>query len=170
MEQANTTQFRDESRLIPWWSYVLALGFFAAIQVLVFMLMKSDPRPKPLAFSLTYGVLLGMFVSFQMLLIGYVTRDARRRGMNPVVWIFILVSLLLTGVGFIVYFLFRAPIVMRCPQCAMAVSADHNFCGKCRRPLKAICVHCSKPLRVGDSFCSHCGADVAVPGGVVAIR
>jgi len=162
-------QFREESRLIPWWSYVLALGFFAGIQVLMFKLMAADPRPKPLAFTLTYSILFGMFIAFQMLLIGYVTRDAKRRGMNPVVWLIILISLLMTGVGFIVYFLFRAPIVVRCPQCSSQVSKDHNFCTKCSRQLRPICHQCSKALRPGDLYCADCGAGVGEASSVVAI-
>ena len=165
-----TNTLRDESRLIPWWSYALAVCFFGAIQVLVFMVSKSDPRPQPLAFTIMYSILLGMFMAFQMLLIGYVTRDAKRRGMNPLVWLLVLISLLMTGVGFIVYFLFRSPITTKCSRCSANLSPDDNFCPKCRYQIKPVCVHCNRALRPTDSFCANCGAAAPTLEGVVAIR
>ena len=77
-------------------------------------------------------------VSGPILLTGYVNRDARRRGMNPALWTF-LVLVMLPGylvLGFIVYFLMREPLPYPCPQCAATVGARFNFA----RTADAICI------------------------------
>jgi hypothetical protein len=156
-------QFRDQARLIPWWSYVLAIGFFVGIQLVIhMMLLPGDPRPRPLALTTVWGLLLGMFLAFYMLMIGFVMRDARKRGMNPTIWLFILVSLLPSGVGFIVYFLLRQPVAMRCPQCATPISADSNYCTRCQHQLRAVCPECRHSLRPGDIYCGECGTATAL--------
>jgi hypothetical protein len=160
-----------DTRLIPWWSYVLAVAFFIGVQALLFLvLVPADPHPKPKMLILTWGILIGMFMAFYMLMIGYVTRDARRRGMNPTLWLFVMISLLPSGVGFIVYFLLRQPVKMECPQCQSAIQAGYNFCPRCQHQLHAVCEHCRRTVSTGDAFCHNCGSAVATPDRVLAMR
>jgi len=86
---------------------------------------SQQSAPKPIAFVLFWSVMVGLFMAFYMLMIGYVNRDARRRGMSPAFWTVIMIFLLASGIGFIVYFLLREPLVLNCPKCDEKV--DDNF-------------------------------------------
>src|SRR3954465_10746203 len=175
---ANTTNSQHqydggqiESRLIPWWSYVLAIGFFGLTPYLFLAVLRPlEQHPKPLVWTIVWGVITGLFIAFYMLMIGYVMRDARRRGMNPVVWLLIMVSLFMTGVGFIIYFLLRQPIVMRCPHCSGAIQSGNNFCPRCQFQLNPTCGHCQRAVHLGDAYCAHCGSAVNDNKQVLAVR
>jgi predicted amidophosphoribosyltransferase len=101
--------------------------------------------------------MVGFFFAFYMLMIGYVNRDSRRRGMNPTLWTLMMVLLLASGIGFIVYFLLRQPLVVSCPKCAGRVDTDFNYCPKCHFQLKPLCPGCKHAVRIGDAYCAHCG-------------
>ena len=153
--QANAN---EESRLIPWWSVILAIAAFVGWQALVHLVMvPRDPNPKPLPLVIFWGVMVGFFFAFYMLMIGYVNRDAKRRGMNSALWTLIMVLLLASGIGFIVYFLLRQPVVLSCPQCAEKVESAFNFCPKCHFQLNPICTECRHAVRLGDNYCARCG-------------
>ncbi len=83
--------------------------------------------PDALWFGLTFGVFTAAF----FLALGFIYGDARQRQMPALVWVaaaFLIPNL----IGFLLYFLFRAPLL-----------------GPCRS--------CRKPIRGGEAFCSHCG-------------
>jgi hypothetical protein len=150
------SDFQQETKLIPWWSYVMAACVFVGMQFLFNqVLAPKDPHPR--AYIAVWGVLCGMFMAFYMLMIGFVTRDSKRRGMNPIIWTLILVALLPSGVGFIVYFLLREPVTMKCPHCSAAISHEHNFCTQCSFQLKPICSSCHRALGDEDVYCAYCG-------------
>lgn len=158
MEPQRDENMNEETRLIPWWSVLLAVAAFVCWQVLVHQVMVPlDPRPKPLPLVIFWGVMVGLFFGFYMLMIGYVNRDAKRRGMNAGLWTLIMVLLLVSGIGFIVYFLLRQPVVLGCPKCAERVESNFNFCPKCHFQLNPTCLECRHAVRVGDNFCAHCG-------------
>lgn len=148
----------DESRLVPWWSVVLAVAAFICWQVLVHrVFVPLDPRPKPLPLVIFWGIMVGLFFGFYMLMIGYVNRDAKRRGMNSGLWTLIMALLLVSGIGFIVYFLLRQPVVQNCPKCDERVESAFNFCPKCHYQLSPTCGDCKHSVRPGDAYCAHCG-------------
>jgi hypothetical protein len=148
----------EESRLIPWWSVICAVAAFVGWQALVHLvLVPRDPNPKPLPLVIFWGVMVGFFFSFYMLMIGYVNRDAKRRGMNSALWTLIMVLLLASGIGFIVYFLLRQPVVLSCPKCSEKVESSFNFCPKCHFQLNPMCPECRHAVRPADNYCAHCG-------------
>jgi len=158
MELRREENMNEESRMIPWWSVVLAIAAFVCWQWLVHgILVPLDPRPKPLPLVIFWGVMVGLFFGFYMLMIGYVNRDAKRRGMNAGLWTLIMVLLLASGIGFIVYFLLRQPIILSCPQCAEKVENGYNFCPKCHFQLNPVCPECRHAVRAGDNYCAYCG-------------
>jgi len=147
-----------ETRLIPWWSYPLALLSFAGVLALMYpMIMAQKAAGKPITVSVFWAVWCGIFIGFYMLMIGYVVRDSARRGMNPKAWLLLMIALLPSGLGFIVYFLLRQPIALECSRCASSIHQDANFCPKCRHQIKMICTTCQRSLRTGDIYCSQCG-------------
>jgi hypothetical protein len=86
-----------------------------------------NSMPEALWFGLTFGVFTAAF----FLSLGYIYGDARRRRMPAWAWV-IAAFLIPNFIGFILYFVFRGPLL---------------------RP----CSSCSKPIRGGEAFCSHCG-------------
>jgi hypothetical protein len=81
--------------------------------------------------GLWFGVTFGVFTAAFFLALGYVYGDAKRRG-EPA-WAWATAAFLIPNlIGFILYFVFRGPLLRTCTSCG-------------------------KPIRGGDAFCSHCG-------------
>src|SRR4051794_14587190 len=97
-----------------------------------------NTMPEALWLGLTFGVFTAAF----FLALGYVYGDARRRRMPAWAWV-IAAFLIPNLIGFILYFLFRAPLLGSCSSCG-------------------------KPIRAGEAFCSHCGCSQASSMGRVA--
>ena len=162
--------YKDDTRLVPWWSVVLAVAVFAFWQVITFrVLVPLDPHPKPLPFVIFWSVFIGIFFAFYMLMIGYVNTDARRRGMSPTFWTIIMLFLLASGIGFIVYFLLRQPLVQSCPKCMETVEPDFNYCSRWHYQLNPTCGTCRHGVRLGDIYCGHCGG-VLEPAALDIVR
>jgi hypothetical protein len=83
--------------------------------------------PEALWFGLTFGVFTAAF----FLSLGYVYGDAKRRQMPAWAWV-IAAFLIPNLIGFILYFVFRGPLL-------------------------GPCASCGKSIRSGEAFCSHCG-------------
>ena len=109
---------------IPTW-----VVYFASSQGRSFLAAKEflSTMPDALWFGLTFGVFTAAF----FLALGYVFGDAKRRQMPAWAWV-IAASLIPNLIGFILYFVFRGPLLGPC-----------NSCGK--------------PIRGEEAFCSHCG-------------
>ncbi len=110
-------------------------------------------------------------LSCLLFILGYVYRDAKRRGMNPVLWT--LLVLLMSGpytfIGLIVYLLIRDPLPYTCPQCAASVSARFNFCPTCKCNLRPACPHCQREISDSDRFCPYCATELAPPNPPAAL-
>jgi biotin transporter BioY len=76
------------------------------------------------------GFFLGWLLAAVVLLTGYVNRDAKRRGMNVVLWT-ILVLAIPHAIGFVVYFLVRQPLRTPCPACGAPVPGSVSYCPSC---------------------------------------
>lgn len=87
----------------------------------------------------------------------YVYRDARRRGMNPLLWTLIAV-LAPTFTGFILYLLVRGNRGnLACPQCGGAVGPDYARCPQCGARLRRTCSRCGRLAEENWSVCPYCG-------------
>jgi len=81
--------------------------------------------------ALWFGFTFGVFTAAFFLALGYIYGDAKRRQMPAWAWV-IAAALIPNLIGFILYFVFR-------------------------KPLLAPCRSCGKPIRGEEAFCSHCG-------------
>jgi len=120
---------------VPVW-----VAYFASSLGRSFLASKGflSTAPDALFFGLTFGVFTAAF----FLALGYVYADANRRGMPAWPWViaaFVIPNL----IGFILYFVFRGPLL---------------------RP----CGSCGKPVREGEAFCSHCGSSQGSTIGRIA--
>jgi hypothetical protein len=109
---------------IPIW-----VAYFASSQGRSLLASKGflSTMPDALWFGLTFGVFTAAF----FLALGYVYGDAKRRQMAAWAWV-IAAFLIPNLIGFILYFLFRRPLLVPCSSCG-------------------------KPIRGEEAFCSHCG-------------
>ena len=151
----------DEAKLIPWWAIGLAVALFAGIQVLMHVvLFRLEAHPAPLAWRIFIGFMFGAAVGFYVLLVGYVNRDARRRGMNVALWT-VLVIFVPNAIGFIIYFLMRQPLRIPCPRCGAVADPAFNFCPKCKFNLHPACPECHRAVQPGDLYCPFCARELA---------
>jgi len=172
-------KFRDELRIIPKWLvrtciivWLIAIAIACPINYYNVQHHRDyfpapDLAGQPLLASLALAgvITAGIFaLSCFLFILGYVYRDAKRRGMNPVLWT--LLVLLLSGpyvfIGLIVYLLIRDPLPYTCPHCGATVSARFIFCPNCKCNLRPACPHCQHEVADTDKFCPYCGAELTL--------
>jgi hypothetical protein len=81
-------------------------------------------------YAVAIGLVIGAIFAGIALLSGYVYADSARRGMPPIPWT-LLALLVPNGVGFVLYFVLRKPIVHPCPSCGNGIAPDVAFCPYC---------------------------------------
>ena len=151
--------FSREIRIIPWWAYLLGLLGFACMQFVFNVVILREPNPPPAAARVFLGLLVGFILMFYFLLVGYVNRDAGRRGMSRGLWTLIAIFVP-NGIGFLLYFLMRKPLQLPCPHCGATMEPGFAYCSKCGKALKPTCPHCGVALHTADAFCPACGKSV----------
>ena len=95
-----------------------------------------------------------------VLLVGYVYADAKRRGMNHVLWT-LLAIFIPNAIGIILYFILRDPLPLPCPACGTPAQKGHAFCSCCGAAVRAACPQCRQPIEAGWRVCPRCGATLA---------
>jgi Double zinc ribbon len=168
-------RFRDELKVIPKWMVITLSIIFVIAQILALLInlfgVANNGVVWPLAgnpglSSLALAGLVTLFAVFLfpwILLLGYVNRDAKRRGMNSALWTILCIILMpaYVALGFIIYFLVREPLPYTCPKCGATVGPRFNFCPTCRCDLHPSCPSCKREIVENDKFCPFCGHDLA---------
>ena len=153
----------DSLKLVPLWSIVLAILVFVGWQ---FLSVRTQPHhhPGPLPMRLLMDYMIGTLLASYVLLVGYVSRDVKRRKMPSVLWMLVAV-VMPCGIGAVVYFLLRQPVMIRCPSCNTELAAGLHFCPQCRFQVAPVCGQCFRGVQVTDAYCPQCGHKVADDGG-----
>ncbi len=149
----------EELSIIPLWSVFLAIVVFAATQYLVHGVLPHH-RPEMLPMRLLMGYSMGTAVASYVLLVGYVSRDVKRRNMSAGLWLLIVI-LMPGGIGGVVYFLLRQPILSRCPHCSTEITSTFHFCPQCQFQMAPVCGQCFRGVQITDVYCTQCGHDLA---------
>lgn len=149
----------EELQLIPRWSILLALVAFVGIQYLFFFVLHRQHKT-PMAVHLYFGTSWGALVAAYMLMIGYISEDAPRRNMGKWLWI-LLCIVLQGGIGPVIYFLLRQPVLTRCPCCGTKIESNFHFCPQCAYRVAPNCGNCHESVRITDLHCTRCGHDLA---------
>jgi hypothetical protein len=150
----------DTLKMIPMWSIVLATIAFIAIQYGFNRVPSSHHHPGSLFFQLFIGYSTGTALAGYILLVGYISRDVRRRNMSGGLWI--LIALMMPGgIGAVVYFLLRYPILKRCPSCTTEIPANIPFCTQCQFQMTPVCNRCYRGVEITDAYCGQCGHNLA---------
>jgi hypothetical protein len=159
----------DELRMIPRWSIVLAIVVFAAMQYVFFRVMPNPHHPAPLPMRMMMSYAWGTMWASYVLLIGYVSRDVKRRGMSAGLWMLVCV-VLPGGIGAVVYFMLRQPVLSRCPNCSTSIAATYHYCPQCQFQMSPVCGECHRGVKITDVFCTQCGHDLAEDGAPARLR
>jgi hypothetical protein len=170
-------RFWQEFRIVPRGLIATVVLLFLVAQTIAFLVNRwnffhngdifaPDLRDTPaLSYLALAGVVTVMWLIFSsiILLIGYVNRDAKRRGMNSALWTLLVIILLpaSTFIGFLIYFLMREPLPYPCPQCGKMVGARFNFCPNCKCNLHPSCPNCKREVVETDKFCPYCAQDLS---------
>jgi hypothetical protein len=151
----------EDARLIPVWSIIAASAAFGLVEYYFWQVLPTQAHHLPplglrIYFNLSWGVLAAIY----FLMIGYVSRDAARRAMSTRFWMLIC-FVMPGGIGAVLYFLLRQPLVSRCPACGTHVQSDFHFCPQCSYQVTASCGNCFRTVRTTDQFCTCCGHELA---------
>jgi len=150
-------RFSDEVRIIPVVAKIFAVLVPICFFVLLFTVLSNDPKAGQwpvigrVAFSIWPGLLFGVLIMFY----GYVNADARRRGMRYVMWT-LLAMFVPNGIGIILYFILRDPLLAQCPKCGAQGRVNFTFCPQCGAELASTCPSCKRPTEPGWKSCPYC--------------
>jgi hypothetical protein len=155
----------DSLKMIPLWSILLAIAVFA----LSMWWFNHGPvpmhrRPGSLPMHVIASYITGTTLASYALMIGYVSRDVKRRKMSAAIWMLIVV-VIPCFIGAVVYFLLRQPISIRCPSCTTELTAGVHFCPQCRFQVAPVCGQCFRGVQITDAYCPRCGHNVSEDGG-----
>jgi hypothetical protein len=156
------SRFREELGVIPGVAWVIAGLFFVFIEVMMWkMAFPSDPelRNGPFPVLVFLSILAAAVLPVYILLVGYVSGDAERRGMRRVLWTLVAIFVP-NAIGIILYFFLREPILATCPRCATAVKPTFAYCYQCGTEIAQACSHCHRPVEPNWKACAYCGADL----------
>lgn len=162
MREPEHITVNDDARMIPVWSIVVACLDFVLVEYYFWLVAPAQHHHPPAAlglriyFNLTWGIL----TAFYFLMVGYVSKDAPRRGMSTRFWMLIC-FVMPGGIGAVLYFLLRMPLVSHCAACGTHVQSEFHFCPQCNYQLTASCGNCFRSVRATDQYCTRCGHELA---------
>ena len=158
-----------EIKIIPAWAWILAGVAFVASQWYFNIAVVHQPHPHPIqAWARPLlGLLAGILGGCYLLLIGYINRDAKRRGMSPTLWTIVAI-IIPNALGIILYFVLRLALPSACPQCSHAVQSGFSFCPHCSYRLSPSCPQCQRAVAATDVYCPYCGNSLRNPIGPVS--
>ena len=86
----------------------------------------------------------------------YVYRDAKRRGMNEILWA-LAAALVPSFIGLLIYLIVRANYSdLRCPKCETPVTEQYVVCPRCGAKLRPACPNCATPVEQDWKLCPKC--------------
>jgi hypothetical protein len=142
-------------RVIPFAAWLTASILFAlGFLVLNLIFVRENAAPWPI--RLIFPILIPLMLAGYTLLVGYVYGDARRRGMRYVMWT-LLAIFLTNGIGVILYFILRDPLLAYCSRCGAGVQPSHAFCPRCGAAVQPACQVCHRTIQPGWTHCAWCG-------------
>jgi len=148
--------FLNELRIIPRIVWPIAL-LIAGGMTVMFLVMPRGPK---LGRVETAFVLWGMLFLFAWVaLIGYIYADSRRRGMRYIMWT-LLTIFIPYGIGAILYFVLREPMLVSCPKCDARCRSTYVFCPKCGEELAPSCPACKRAVEPAWNRCAYCGKEL----------
>ncbi len=162
MREPESITVNEDERMIPMWSIAVAFAAFVLVEYYFWLVLPGQWQhpPAPMGFRVYFNVSWGVLAALYFLMVGYVSKDAPRRAMSARFWMLVC-FVMPGGIGAVLYFLLRQPMVSRCPACSTHVQSDYHFCPQCDYRLSANCGHCFRTVRATDLYCTRCGHELA---------
>ena len=162
MRNPEPVQVDSDARLIPAWSIALAVAAFTAVEYYFWMVLPATRHhaPPPLGFRIYFNLSWGLLAAIYFLMVGYVSKDAPHRAMSARFWM-VVCFVMPGGIGAVLYFLLRQPLITACPACGTFAQSDFHFCPQCSYQLTASCGNCFRTVRATDQYCTRCGHELA---------
>lgn len=155
--------FSAELRMIPLWSVAAGVVAFTFMEWVMWVFVPAHRHHPPnlsIGFRFYINISIGALAALYMLMIGYISRDSPRRGMSTPLWMLVAV-VIPSGIGAVLYFLLRLPVMALCPACNARIESEYHFCPQCAYQVAPCCGNCHRTARVTDLFCVYCGHDLA---------
>jgi hypothetical protein len=159
------SRFRQEWDLIPGAAFIIAGVIYLAYLTLMGFVWLAGPMAQgepihPILWGWFFvTAAAGLLMALYVLLVGYVWADAKRRGMNAVLWV-LLAIFIPNAIGIILYFILRDPLPVPCPSCGTPAKKDQAFCASCGTAVRRACLRCRRPVQEGWTHCAGCGAPI----------
>ena len=151
----------EDTRLIQVWSILAAVAVFVLVEYYFWIVFPGQQHHvPPLGLRIYMNLSWGLLAAIYFLMIGFVSKDAPRRAMSARFWMLIC-FVMPGGIGAVLYFLLRTPLVSTCAACGTHVQSDFHFCPQCNYQLTANCGNCFRTVRATDQFCTRCGHELA---------
>lgn len=162
MRDPETITVNEDGSLIPLWSILVAVASFVLVEYYFWVVLPGarTHTPPPLGFRIYFNVTWGLLIGIYFLMVGFISKDAPRRAMSARFWI-VLCFVMPGGIGAVLYFLLRQPVISRCPACSTHVQSNFHFCPQCNYQLTACCGNCFRTVRATDEYCTQCGHELA---------
>ena len=135
-----------------WIAAAIVFGFFFLALNLLFAYTNQPPEP----IRLIVPILIPTIMAGYALVVGFVYGDARRRGMRHVMWT-LLAIFIPNGIGVILYFILREPLLVFCSRCGAGLQPTHVFCPRCGAGVQPACNGCHRAVQIGWTHCAWCG-------------
>jgi hypothetical protein len=163
---------RTNRSIIPMPVWVIGILLYVGIFIgLICIAIPQFPKTTglPRGGQIALGLFAAAIPALYVLLLGYVYGDAKRRGMRQ--WLWVLLAIFIpNGIGIILYFVLRDPLMFYCSSCGASAKSTYTFCPNCSTPLRPTCTQCGQGIERGWKHCPNCGAPAPaanqlVPGG-----
>ena len=161
MPEPQSIHANEDTRLIPVWSIMAAAVVFVLVEYYFWIVFPAQQHHiPPLGLRVYMNLSWGLLAALYFLMIGFVSKDAPRRSMSARFWMLIC-FVMPGGIGAVLYFLLRTPLVSTCVACGTHVQSDFHFCPQCSYQLTASCGTCFRTVRTTDQYCTRCGHELA---------
>jgi hypothetical protein len=154
--------FWQEIRIIPRIAWLLAFVIgIGAFSLLLFIIIPHDMNLRlcPKEAQIAFAIFPALFSFAGVLLLGYINIDARHRGMRHLMWT-LLAILIPYGIGIILYFVLRDPLLISCIRCGTKGRASFVFCPQCGNELLPSCPDCKRAVNPEWNRCAYCGTSL----------
>lgn len=152
------SRLSEEMRLIPrigWW---IAALVYVGFGIFLFLVLQkdADTRAWPSWGQALFSVFVPVPLAVYALLVAYINSDSRRRGMRYVLWT-LLAIFIPNGIGIILYFVLRDPLLVRCSSCGASLKPGFAFCPACGAGIGKACPDCRRLVEPEWTNCAYCG-------------
>ena len=114
----------------------------------------------PLGLRIYFNLSWGLLAALYFLMIGYVSKDAPRRSMSARFWMLIC-FVMPGGIGAVLYFLLRQPLVSPLPGVRNACAERFPFLPAVQLPADGELRQLLPHGAATDQFCTRCGHELA---------